>query len=159
MSSDWMRVGAAVRHKIRADWGTGEIVSLDASKCVVRFGAGEKTLDRQRAATLLEPTAEPVPPPPAPPSKARPSGTGVKCAACDRALRSSIYREDEKWKSCPNCSGRQGSEHVLRRNPDEFGTTDHRVTDGSPDGVQSHCAACRVKEVPADSGRLCSSFR
>lgn len=145
----------AVRHNTKADWGVGEVVRLEAETCEIRFPSGLRTFDFERAMAGFTKTDEPIP---AAASTRKPRGTGLKCKSCDALLRSSVYQDNETWKSCPNCSGNNKVEHVFRKFPDAFGTTEERASDTSPVGAQSFCTACRIKEKPTDPGRLCSSF-
>lgn len=153
MTKCWMRVGMAVRHNTKADWGIGEVIRLEAETCEIRFPSGLRTFDFERAMAGFVKTDEPIP---ATPSVRKPRGTGLKCKSCDAVLRSGIYHDDEKWKACPNCSGNNKVEHVLRKFPEAFGTVEERAAD--PATIQGFCAACRIKEKPTDPGRLCSSF-
>ena len=68
---------------------------------------------------------------------------GMACAHCGRRLRSSQWTADRNLKSCPNCSGNHGREHVFLPYPGEFGTTEQRATDRNPEGAQSYCQPCR----------------
>jgi len=143
----------AVRHNTKADWGVGEVVRLEAETCEIRFPTGLRTFDFDRAMTGFVKTDDPIP---ATPSVRKPRGTGLKCKSCDAVLRSSVYQDDDKWKSCPNCSGNNKIEHVFRKFPEAFGTAEEQAAD--PATIQGFCTACRNKEKPTDPGRLCSSF-
>ena len=143
----------AVRHHTKAEWGIGEVIRLEAETCEIRFPSGLRTFDFERAMAGFVKTDEPIPPSP---STRKARGAGLKCKSCDAVLRSGIYHDDEKWKSCPNCSGNNKVEHVLRKFPESFGTAEEPANDAAT--VQGYCAACRSKEKPTDAGRLCSSF-
>lgn len=71
-------------------------------------------------------------------------GAGVECQHCGEQLREQHYSPKRRFKTCPNCSGVNGSEHVYRKWPSEFGITDARRSDSNPDGAQSWCEVCRV---------------
>lgn len=80
-------------------------------------------------------------------------GAGKACDDCGEVLRSSIGREKNRFKSCPNCSGAAGDHHVFRH-PEEFGTTDERITENHPDGIHSWCQKCRALNRPHPTGRV-----
>ncbi|OON99810.1 MAG: hypothetical protein ATN35_10510 [Epulopiscium sp. Nele67-Bin004] len=61
------------------------------------------------------------------------------CKKCNKPLNQSIRIGG--YKSCPKCSQINGY-HVFYRE-EEFGTSDKRETRNNPDGIQSHCTACR----------------
>lgn len=74
-------------------------------------------------------------------------GAGVECQHCGELLREQHYSPKRRFKTCPNCSGVNGSEHVFRRWPGEFGASDARRSDANPDCAQSWCEICRVTPV------------
>lgn len=71
-------------------------------------------------------------------------GDGMDCEYCARALRTSLDSTHGHYKTCPHCSGLTEHEHVFRKWPDEFGTTEARVDDLDVDGSQSWCRVCRA---------------
>ena len=152
-----MVVGGSVRHKARPDWGLGEVEAVDDTSVRVRFGEDVKTF-KGAGIGALEVTSEQPPARPTP--RTRGQHSKVKCAACGGALRSGVvYREDKAWKSCPECSGNDGSEHVLLPYPAAFGTAAGRASEGAPDGAQSWCTACRPPKGPRNfATRRCSSL-
>lgn len=84
-------------------------------------------------------------------SRARP------CSHCGKPLNRSCYSSDGRLKSCPNCSSDPSStQHVFHHHPADFGTSDARTSESTPDGVQSYCRACRVGEQGA-GGIMCDS--
>ena len=90
------------------------------------------------------------------------------CSCCGKKLNSGmIHKKDpntgQKFKSCPNCSAANGSEHVFHPYPSLFGKTSARVTAENPDGDQSYCIDCRALDKGEVShtymnGKLCSSL-
>jgi len=84
----------------------------------------------------------------------------MHCNYCGKQIKISQYKENNKWKSCPNCSKLNGIEHVYYECPDMFGTTPARITPNNSTGIQSHCKFCRSdRPVPANiKKRLCSDF-
>lgn len=84
----------------------------------------------------------------------------MNCKHCNEELRKSLYRtkDNQKFKSCPECSGRNGDFHVYKRYPDAFGETPLRASDNNPHGPQSYCMPCRGRKV--ENGiYLCSDFK
>ncbi len=150
-----MRSGMAVRHAARPEWGVGELVSVDPDHYTVRFLTGPRTFARELAATMLTQTDEPIPPTPRRASAAKIAAS--KCKACGKLLRTAVLRHGESFKACPSCSAAHGSEHILRRYPEEFVVSEAPEAEAT-DASHSHCIACRAKEKPASAGRLCSSF-
>jgi hypothetical protein len=83
----------------------------------------------------------------------------VICQHCGKPLEKSQYKKDNKYKSCPKCSRDNGKEHVFYEYPKKFGTTPTRSSRNSPEGAQSHCAACRGRGVvTTNPGILCSKL-
>lgn len=98
---------------------------------------------------------------PAPPAPAHCRGTSATrsrpCSHCGKPLNRSRLSADGTLKSCPNCSAApESTQHVFYRDPDDFGTSEARVTDSTPDGVQSYCLACRTGQ-PISHPVLCDS--
>jgi hypothetical protein len=134
----------------------------------VRFEheAGEKRFQISRASALLDPVPSSAVPTQ---SQTATSGRGAQldrgastvapCAVCGAKLNRSRFSRDGHWKACPKCSVAHGTQHVLRRRPEAFGTTTERETADNADGIQSYCAACRQGEpssVIGDDVRMCA---
>lgn len=82
------------------------------------------------------------------------------CKKCGLPLNISQYKENESYKSCPNCSKINGEEHVYFPYPDYFGTTPLRSSSSHHEGPQSHCQRCRGNGGGNYSdGRNCSDFK
>ncbi|MDG0876410.1 hypothetical protein ABEX25_22085 [Paenibacillus thiaminolyticus] len=79
------------------------------------------------------------------------------CTSCEKPLNASQWSSDGKYKSCPSCSTRNGTEHVFFPYPDSFGTTPKRATAAHPEGPQSHCTSCRGTGSSAGEPILCSA--
>lgn len=150
-------VGAVVRHRKVADWGLGKVVESHADgKVKVHFQNRREPVVIAAAMvdTMLEAVAGATWSQTAPSAPAA-SGTGLKCTSCSRLLRRSIKSKDGLWKSCPNCSGNNGAEHVFRRMPEDFGESEARAAAGVEGGDQSWCYACRSGASTAGAARLC----
>lgn len=89
----------------------------------------------------------------------------TECNCCGKALNRGLWTEDGQHKSCPLCSTTHGSQHVFRRYPEDFGTTDARKTLTNPDGAQSYCVDCRgldkgeLSQVDLTQQRLCNTVK
>lgn len=87
------------------------------------------------------------------------------CSCCTQPLNRGIWSDDSKLKTCPLCSTTQGEQHVFRLYPEEFGTTERRVTQNNPDGAQSYCVDCRgldkgeLSRVDLTKQRLCDTVK
>ena len=149
--------GTVVRHRSKPEWGDGRILeSRGDGKVSVEFlhqgrvllvqSFAEKLLEIQ-VGKVWEEIARPKP-------KAT---TRTKCATCGRLLRRSFLSADQLWKSCPQCSGLNGAEHVYRLYPKDFGTSEAREAAGVEDGMQSWCLRCRLQQA-VDEPKNCSEF-
>ena len=80
----------------------------------------------------------------------------MNCTHCGRPLNQSIRINEHK--SCPSCSQNNSyNEHIFY--PDSvFGFTEHRITQNNPDGIQSHCTACRGRGSNTSTGIRCSNM-
>lgn len=152
-----LTIGAIVRHRKLTEWGLGKVVGcLPDGKVKILFqsrrdavviaaGMVDAMLEVVDAATWTDP----------PSHSGAQSGRAVKCTHCGRKLRMSIKSSDGQWKSCPNCSGNHGTEHVFRRMPDDFGESEARAAAGVEGGDQSWCYKCRSGGSTSVSIRLC----
>jgi hypothetical protein len=72
------------------------------------------------------------------------------CASCREPLNHSLADKGGNWKSCPNCSALnvRENEHVFHRFPAAFGTSVKRISAETPDGRQSWCTSCRLRDQP-----------
>lgn len=93
-------------------------------------------------APALTPTTSQVPiqPPQAAPEVARAPET---CQTCEKPLNRTRYSRNGRWKTCPRCSKRHGSQHIYLACPDSFGKAGARRTVANPEGFQSYCTECR----------------
>lgn len=81
------------------------------------------------------------------------------CKFCGKPLSDSQWKNfnGQRYKSCPNCSDKNGEYHVFHLYPDDFGTTLKRSTATHPEGPQSYCEGCRGKNPPT-TGILCKDL-
>lgn len=134
----------------------------------VRFEheADEKRFQIARARSLLDPVPlSAVPAESQTATSGRRSASGgtgsavASCSTCGAKLNRSRFSSDGHWKACPKCSVAHGTQHVLRRRPEAFGTTTERETADNADGIRSYCTACRQGEEPpltGDDVRMCA---
>lgn len=80
------------------------------------------------------------------------------CTVCGRPLKEAQFRENERYKACPNCSKENGEQHVYYECSGEFGTTEACETSTNPNGYKSHCTTCRGKGNVYGHRILCSEF-
>lgn len=81
------------------------------------------------------------------------------CNCCKKELSESQRKtvKGVKYKSCPNCSQKNGEYHIFYPDPNSFGTTPLRATKNNPDGIQSHCTPCRGG-FPPEKGKRCDEL-
>ncbi len=154
-----MEPGTFVRHDLRPDWGVGRIEAASTTdKIAVRFRHGVVSMVRSIAEPhLVEVDAADVADALNSPSR-RAASAGARCQHCGKALNRSHYARDRRFKSCPRCSTGDGVYHVFHDYPAGFGNSDARVTEGTPDGAQSYCIACRNPATTGTTtGRRCPS--
>jgi hypothetical protein len=149
---DWLR------HRRKPEWGTGKVLSVWGDKVQVRFTHAPVTLLLDIAAAMLE-TAEA---PAVQPRKARTQkalSAQYSCAGCGIALNRSRWSKEGHWKSCPECSVRDGMHHVFWPHPESFGVSQARVSGEDAEGAQSHCAGCRSRGANyGNDRRSCGQF-
>lgn len=173
--------GSFVRHPTKPEWGPGRVSAVDSQYVTVVF-EGDVTRERRfpiaahplvsvadDAVAADSPLRAPAPKtrgsakPRSPRSRSAP-GTDRRapCEVCGVPLNKGIYRDERRWKSCPECSVSNGHRHVLRPCPEAFTTTEARVTDDNPIGVQSYCEMCRPAggggQLPTEEVRDCGAF-
>lgn len=80
----------------------------------------------------------------------------MNCTCCNQPLNKSIRVNG--FKSCPSCSSNNSAnEHVFYPEQD-FGFTEKRITNNTPDGIQSHCTSCRGGNGNPNAGTMCSQM-
>lgn len=162
-----LAVGSFVRHETK---GVGVVVAVRDDKVDVIFDSGLVTLKTAWAEAKCAPVPDSAVPQGSPlrqrataPSKTKPVSATKKvarsptsdCPHCTHALNRARYSADKSLKSCPRCSSERGV-HIFHAHPEAFGTTEARVNDQTPDGVQSYCSECRAGESP-QQGTPCPS--
>lgn len=162
------QTGDLVRHTKLADRGVGVVVGVQGDKVEINFehhGAARFNVFAARLTLVLvspneieaeSPLLDPkqwmryaVPP--------KERTVAATCHHCKEPLKRARTSAAGRGKACPGCSQRNGAEHVFYESPAAFGTSTKRVTKNNPEGVQSHCLACRQEGLPgAFRAWLCS---
>lgn len=152
--------GDFLRHLGKPEWGTGKVVSVVGDKIQIRFSHGPVTLRLDVASAMLEAAEAP----PSIPGRGRSrssagSGRTAPCEVCGAPLNRSRRSRDGQWKSCPECSVRDGIHHVFWPFPENFGVSQARVSGEDAEGAQSHCSSCRSRGA-SNTGerRSCGQF-
>ena len=156
-----------VHHLGQPAWGFGRVlVCLGDGKCRAIFADGQmRTLDLKIAGAKLLSVARSEILADSPLLRAdwrtpkKPAAPKAVCAHCQKLLNRARFSAAHDWKSCPNCSTTNGSEHVFWPYPTHFGETEVRAKGKNPGGLQSHCNDCRrEKNPPSGAGTLCSKL-
>ena len=80
------------------------------------------------------------------------------CRCCGNKITDAQFLlvEEQVYKSCPGCS-KEEKEHIYYLCPQEFGTTEKRITMNNRMGLQSHCNRCRGGNTGIhEGGKRCS---
>ena len=156
------KTGDLVRHRTKDDWGLGKVVSLTGDgKVNITFAGrqGDVMLTKLAAESHLKLDESSEWQTPAAKRKAK-VVKKVLCITCGKDLRQSFAYAQAGWKACPECSWKNGKQHVLRKYPDGFEapSTNGAVTLG--DAAQAGwCLSCQAKvEVPEGGSKNCSDF-
>jgi hypothetical protein len=152
--------GDFLRHRGKPEWGIGKVTSVSSEKIQIRFAHAPVTLKLDIAGGMLE--AAPAPAKLPGKTRTHKAGTTARnrpCSACGTALNRSRRSRDGHWKSCPECSVRDGVDHVFWPFPENFGVSQARVSGEDAEGAQSHCGRCRNRGA-SNSGerRSCAQF-
>jgi hypothetical protein len=154
-----------VRHQRQADWGVGKVVSLTGDgKLMVKFSGrpGDVMLTAAGAETYL--TYDDSEWQDAPRPKGRKAKSAVlkkmPCITCSKDLKQSFAFGQAGWRACPECSAKNGRQHVLRPYPDAFEASDANGNVVPGDSAQAGwCLSCRSNgAVVLPEPRLCSDF-
>ena len=150
-----------VRHRTKPEWGVGKVEGIRGDNLFIRFVDQLRTIKMSFAEQLLEPATAAEFQTNRPAGRAGPAvGRTVPCTACGKALNSSRRSAEGTWKSCANCSARDGAEHIFYRYPEGFGEIDERASGEDPVGAPSWCLLCKAGgAAPDSSARRCGDLR
>jgi hypothetical protein len=82
----------------------------------------------------------------------------VPCITCGKDLRQAYTYAQSGWRACPQCSGKDGRQHVLYPFPQGFEGADANAAPGGP-ARAGWCLACRTDgAVSAGTAKVCSDF-
>lgn len=160
------KAGDVVRHTGMAEWGLGKVQGLTGDgKVVVKFAGrpGDVMLTAAGASTHL--TRDDAEWQDAPRKGKRVAKAKVAkkmpCITCAKELQQSFAYAKGGWKACPECSLKNGRQHVLRPYPAAF--------EAPPDadgivvpGDSAHagwCLSCRSNgAIELPEPKICSDF-
>lgn len=163
-----MKRGDLVTHAKLAEWGIGVVTAVVDDKLLINFEhVGAKTIRRsvgaltQVSQDLIDPDSWLANPDrwhegELPPER-RSHRTATTCQHCGERLNRGSHSNDRRMKACPRCSVEHGAEHVYYEAPAAYGTSVHRTSDGTPEGTQSYCIACRTGTASDFVPQLCSA--
>ena len=156
------KTGDLVRHRTKDDWGLGKVVSLTADGKVVTTFAGRQgdvMLTKAAAESHLQLDESAEWQTPAPKRKAK-VAKKVLCITCGRDLRQSFAYAAHGWKACPECSHKNGKQHVLRPYPAAFEAPERNGAIAHGDSTHAGwCLNCQAKEpVPEGAFKVCSDI-
>lgn len=167
-----MKAGDLIRHERAPGWGVGVVVDVRGDIARIRFENYKETTIKLSAAgaELVRVAADEIESdsplldasrwheyetlPEDRKKKPRP-----RCRHCSEPLNRARKSHDLKLKSCPRCSTKNGAEHVFFESPVAFGISEKRASDETPDGVQSHCIACRTNKPSEFTATLCEAVQ
>ena len=145
--------GDLVRHTVKTEWGLGRVVGQTTEgKVLIKFAGkqGDVLLTAAFALTHLVPAAGGDWQELRRPHRREQAVRRVPCGNCSTDLRESLTAADGAWRSCPECSARNGSQHVFLPFPEAFDApaapTDAPA--GGEDDPRRHwCHACQTGQT------------
>jgi len=148
------------RHRAKPEWGVGKVEGMRGDSLLIRFVDQLRTIKMSFAEKLLEPATAADFTANRPAVRAGPAvGRTAPCTVCGKVLDSSRRSPDGSWKSCPNCSARDGSEHIFYKYPDGFGESDERGSGDEQAVAPSWCLVCKGGgAAPTSSARRCGDL-
>jgi hypothetical protein len=147
------QAGERYRHKAKPEWGVGRIVGQTTEgKVLIKFEGRPGDVLMQAAFAESHLVADTSTDWQSMRRMHRPETVvrRVPCGNCATDLRESLTSADGAWKSCPECSARNGRQHVFLPNPEAFEPpTDDEAT-------RDWCHACRSGDTRArNRTRVC----
>ena len=143
------KAGDLVRHTVKTEWGLGRVVGQTTEgKVLIKFAGkqGDVLLTAAFAQTHLQPDAGGDWQELRRPHRAEAVVLRVPCGNCSVDLREPLTPADGKWRSCPECSARNGRQHVFLPFPEAFDVVEapaNAPAEAESDPRQSWCHACR----------------
>ncbi len=142
--------GDLVRHRSKPEWGLGRITGeTSEGKVLIKFTSrtGDVLLTADGAATHLVTNTAPVgsmTPPPV--RRLQPPVRRVPCNTCSKDVRDVVSAPNGAWRSCVECSARNGRQHVFLPYPGSFDPNEVAPPEGetSEDLRYGWCVSCRT---------------
>ena len=143
------KAGDLVRHTVKTEWGLGRVVGQTTEgKVLIKFAGkqGDVLLTAAFAQTHLLPDAggdwQELR------RSHRPEQVvlRVPCGNCSVDLREPLTAADGAWRSCPECSARNGRQHVFLPFPEAFDVVEPTAeppAGAAEDPRAQWCHACR----------------
>jgi hypothetical protein len=159
------KAGDVVRHQGMVEWGLGKVQALTGDgKVVVRFAGrpGDVMLTASGASTHL--TLDEGEWQDAPRKGKRVAKAKVAkknpCITCAKELTQSFAYAKGGWKACPECSAKNGRQHVLRPYPAAFEAPDAEgVVARGNSAHAGWCLSCQSSgAVVLPEPKVCSDF-
>lgn len=142
--------GDLVRHRSKPEWGVGRITGeTSEGKVLIKFASrsGDVLLTADGAMQHLVPSTVPIAAiSPVATRKMMPPVRRTPCNTCSKDVRDVVSSPDGRWRSCVECSGRNGRQHVFLPYPGSFDANEVAPPDGetSDDPRYGWCNACRT---------------
>lgn len=153
------KTGDLVRHKTKEDWGIGRVAGQTSDgKVLIKFSGrtGDVLLTAAGAASHLSLDKE-AQWQDAPKGKKRVAAIKkVPCSTCAKDLRQSFAYQSGGWKACPECSAKNGKQHVFQ--PAEAFEVLDEAAAAEDSAHGGWCKSCRTGTTPTKS-KLCADFR
>ena len=141
--------GDLVRHRSKPEWGLGRVTGQTGEgKVLIKFASrtGDVLLTAEGAATHLMPDTGVGPKASLRATRAVQQVRRTPCNTCSTDVREVVTSPDGTWRSCTECSARNGRQHVFLPYPASFDVTDVAPAEGetSDDPHHGWCLACRA---------------
>ena len=117
------KAGDLVRHTVKTEWGLGRVVGQTTEgKVLIKFAGkqGDVLLTAAFAQTHLVADAGGDWQELRRSHRPEQAVLRVPCGNCSTGLREPLTAADGQWRSCPECSARNGRQHVFLPFPEAF---------------------------------------
>jgi hypothetical protein len=142
--------GDLVRHRSKPEWGLGRITGQTGEgKVLIKFTSrtGDVLLSADGAAAHLMSNTAPAGTTVMPATRrVQPPVRRTPCNTCSTDVREVVSSPDGAWRSCVECSARNGRQHVFLPYPASFDAAEVAPPEGetSDDPHYGWCKACRT---------------
>ena len=140
--------GDLVRHRSKPEWGLGRITGeTGEGKVLIKFPSrtGDVLLTADGAATHLMSNTGSAATAVLPPRRIQ-QVRRTPCNTCSTDVREVVSSPNGAWRSCVECSARNGRQHVFLPYPGSFDAAEVAPPEGetSDDPHYGWCKACRT---------------